>query len=103
MSIHASGHIAAERRLTERFPLQLEGELSTADVRLMGETLNVSSGGLLMRCDGDVPVGTTVTVRLYWPVQQSGKPVVLVVHGEIVRREPFRVAILRHEYDFEVC
>ena len=93
----------AERRSTERFPLQLHGELSTADLQVMTKTLNVSSGGLLMTCGHEIAIGTRVTVRLHWPVEQSGKPVTLVVHGEIIRQEPYQVAILRHEYDFEVC
>jgi hypothetical protein len=102
MATEESGRSLIERRLTERFPLHLEGELYCDDRQLMGETVNVSGGGLLMSCNAEMPVGTRVTVRLHWPVQQKGKPIVLVVKGEIVRREPCRVAILRREYDFEV-
>lgn len=103
MTIQESDPFVAERRSTLRFPLQLEGELSTAGLQLVVKTVNVSSGGLLMHCDREIAIGTMVTVRLHWPVEQAGKPVTLVVHGEIVRREPFRIAILRREYDFEVC
>jgi len=102
MSIQEADRFTAERRSTERFPLQLEGELTTAGLCLATKTVNVSSGGLLMNCDREIAIGTMVTVRLHWPVKQSGKPVTLVVHGEIVRQEPFRVAILRREYDFEI-
>lgn len=94
---------ATERRSTERFPLQLHGELSTAKVQFTTQTINVSGGGLLVTCDREIAIGTMVTIRLHWPVKQAGKPVTLVVHGEIVRKEPSQIAILRHEYDFEAC
>ena len=103
MSMQESGYVRTERRFNERYPLRLKGEVSAANFRLSGETVNISSGGMLLNCDLEVPVGTIVTVRLQWPVQQSEKPVILIVQGEIVRQEPSRVAILRKEYDFQAC
>jgi len=102
MGVQASDFVPTERRITERFPLRLKGELSAANLRMEGETVNISSGGMLLDCDLEVPVGTIVTVRLRWPIPQSDKPVILVIQGEIVRHESKRVAILRKEYDFQV-
>ena len=92
-----------ERRIGARFPLELSGELSAGDVRIRGRTANIGRGGLLMMCDGNVDIGTIVTVRLNWPVPQGDKRVILVLQGEIIRCESNRIAILHQEYDFEVC
>jgi len=101
-NMHAPKGFAPERRSSERFPIELKAELSAGGVRMLGKTANISSGGLLMVCDQDVEIGTLVTVRLHWPILQRKKPVVLVVYGEIIRRESNRIAILHRQHEFEV-
>jgi len=103
MSADVLNGSVSERRGSARYPLELEAELSSCEVRLSGTTANIGSGGLLMTCDRNVAIGSIVTVRMNWPVRQGDKQVVLVVQGEIIRRERSRVAILRRQYDFEVC
>jgi hypothetical protein len=102
-SAHAPKGYAPERRSSERFPIELQAELSAGGMRLRGKTANISSGGLLLTCDQDVEVGTLVTVRLHWPIQQRKKQVILVVYGEIIRRDASGLAILHRQHEFEVA
>jgi hypothetical protein len=66
-------------------------------------TANISSGGLLMTCDKQFRKGTLVTVRLQWPVGRRKDNLFLVVQGEIIRREPARIAIRQRRHDFELA
>jgi hypothetical protein len=93
---------SSERRLSIRFPLELPAEVSAGDVRITGKTANISSGGVLIACDSAIEMNTLVTVRMVWPVRQRKNPVVLVVQGEIVRREETGIALIRRRYEFEV-
>ena len=95
--------LTSERRLSARFPLELEAELSADNIRIKGTTANISSGGLLMTCDEDIGAVTPVTVRIKWPIRKGENQVILVVHGEIVRHEPTRIAILKRQHEFEVA
>lgn len=102
LSFHAPSDFAPDRRSTTRFPLELQAELAIGHARLHGKTANISSGGMLMTCDEDVELGSLVTVRLNWPIQQRERRVILVLHGEVIRREPSRFAILHRRHEFEV-
>jgi hypothetical protein len=102
LSFHAPHGFGSERRSSARFPLELPAELCWDSIRLVGKTANISSGGLLMTCDRDVQLGALVSVRLGWPLLQSDRRVVLIVHGEIIRRERSCIAILQRRYEFEV-
>lgn len=91
-----------ERRSSMRFQLELDADVSTAEQRFRGRTVNISSGGLLMNCGGHGEVGSLVTIRLDWPIQQRNKRITLVVHGEIIRRETDRFAVRQQRHEFEV-
>ena len=103
LGVYALPNVKPERRFSERFPLELPAELHVDGLRLSGQTINISSGGLLVKCDGNFQPGTVVTVRLEWPIRQRTRPVTLIVCGEVVRREPGRIAIQRQQYDFIVA
>ena len=102
LSFHAPSDFPQERRSTTRFPLELPAEISLGPSRIAGRTANISSGGMLLVCEDDVELGSLVTVRVHWPVQQRDRQVALVLHGEIIRREPSRIAILHRRHEFEV-
>ena len=103
LGISQPSNFAPERRTSARFPLELPAELTAGKVKLKAKTANISSGGLLLSCEQEVEVGTLVTVRLNWPIPQRSKQVVLVVHGEIIRRQASGIAILHRRHEFEVC
>lgn len=89
-----------ERRASVRFPLKLTAQAYAGDVRFEGTTVNISSGGLLLTSDQEIPAGTSLTVRLNWPIARRTKSVALVVKGAVVRCEPGCVAIQREHYRF---
>ena len=91
-----------ERRGSPRYPLELEGELQLDGCAVACRSANISSGGLLTICDREVQVGAAVIVRLDWPLRQRNRQVVLVVQGEVVRRAPGLIGILRRQYTFDV-
>jgi hypothetical protein len=95
--------VGSERRKTQRFPIELPAELCILEMRIPGTTVNISSGGLLMKCSHDsVKVGRRVKVRITnWP-NSSGKnsEVVLVIDGAVVRDSTEYVAVRRSRYQF---
>jgi len=105
LGISQPSNFAPERRTSARFPLELPAELTAGKVKLKAKTANISSGGLLLSCESqqEVEVGTLVTVRLNWPIPQRSKQVVLVMHGEIIRRQASGVAIRHRRHEFEIC
>jgi len=96
------GADSMERRSSMRFRLELDADISASGERFRGRTVNISSGGLLMSCGESVEVGTLVTVRIAWPIQQRNKRVTLVVHGEIIRRETSGIAVRQQRHEFEI-
>lgn len=94
--------VGLERRTTQRFPIRLPAELCILEMRIAGTTVNISSGGLLMKCShGSFKIGRRVKVRVNWP-KSSGKrsETVLVIEGSIVRDSTEHVAVRRIRYEF---
>jgi len=95
--------VGPERRTTRRFPIKLPAELCIREMRIPGTTVNISSGGLLMKCShGSFKIGKRVKVRITnWP-NSSGKnsEVVLVIEGAVVRDSTEHVAVRRIKYEF---
>lgn len=56
-----------QRRLHERFSIEVPVTVSVGEVRVTGRTQNVSLGGMLVTIDAPVAFGTAVVVRLRLP------------------------------------
>jgi hypothetical protein len=66
-----------------------------------GEVLNISTGGMLFRCDAPLPVGEVIRAEVTWPfLLQSGNPMELEVQGMIVRSGPEGIAVSIGRYHF---
>lgn len=92
-----------ERRASRRFPIELVAELTVGSARILGTTVNISSGGLLMTCSGaEFQVGTRVTVRVAgWPAKRRrNRKVALILQGRVVRSFADQVAVRRLRYEF---
>jgi hypothetical protein len=95
-----------ERRKSKRFPIRRKLQLKMLNKRSTilagnGETLNISSSGLLFTSDCDPPVGSRVELSIDWPVQLDEKCLVkLVAQGRIIRHQSgeFAVKILSHDF-----
>jgi PilZ domain len=95
-----------ERRGSRRFPIRCKLQFKTSDKRSAifvgnGQTLNISSSGVLVQSDCDLPVGERVELFIDWPVQLNEKcGLKLVTEGIIIRRanREFAVDIIRYEF-----
>ena len=93
-----------ERRSSVRYPLVLEvryliraGKCSSGT----GQTVNMSSGGILISSQHRMEVGTQIEASLRWPWSLDGKvPLQLVAVGRIVRSGAhfFAVNLERHHF-----
>ena len=95
--------IGSERRTTQRYPIQLPAELCIGEKRICGTTVNISSGGLLIKCSDDaVKIGGHVNVRITnWPnSSRNNSEVVLMIEGAVVRNWTGYVAVRRMRYKF---
>jgi PilZ domain-containing protein len=95
--------VGSERRTTERFPIELPAELCIREIRIPGTTVNISSGGLLMKCSHDsVKIGKRVKVRITnWPNSRGkNSDVALIMEGAVVRDSTGYLAVRRTRYAF---
>jgi PilZ domain len=95
-----------ERRGARRFPLRFKLQFKTSDKRSAilvgnGQTQNISSSGVLVRSDCDLPVGERVELLIDWPVQLNDNcGLKFITEGRIIRHSnrEFAVRIVRHEF-----
>src|SRR4051812_5760735 len=66
-----------------------------------GETLNVSSSGVLFNSHCDLPVGNKVEFSIDWPVKLNDNCLLkLVVRGRVVRHQNGQFAVKVERYNF---
>ena len=98
--------VATERRRNHRFQLELPLRYSAerpdrTQVRGEGLTVNISSGGALVKINDPMPLGTHLDLSIDWPIQ-AGAPrrLRLKALGEVIRSDDDSLAIVfrRHEF-----
>jgi hypothetical protein len=93
-----------DRRSHNRYPitLQLQYKLGTGRVRLgFGQTINISSRGVLFEVEEELPNGGKIELALNWPFLLQGScGLKLVMRGRIVRRERNRIALKAQFHEF---
>lgn len=95
-----------ERRATDRFPIEHRlcyrlMEARQAGGRGEGQTVNMSSCGILFTSGAPLPVGERVELAVEWPAQLNENcGLKLVALGRIVRADAERAAIQIEKYDF---
>lgn len=95
-----------DRRQSDRFPIAREVRYRILDKRIAaesgkGNTLNMSSSGVLFAVEGAVPPGLRVELSINWPVKLNDKCALrFVARGRVVRAERGTAAIeiLEHEF-----
>ena len=98
-----------DRRTTDRFPLEnalryrfLEAQESGSAGT--GQTLNMSSGGMLLKVEAPLPVGEQIEVSVDWPAELNARcGLKLVALGKVVRSNAERAAVRIEKYDFRTC
>jgi hypothetical protein len=103
--VEAALTINIERRSGIRYPLQLGVRYRTHDRRRsvmgVGETLNVSSSGVLVVSQHDVWAGARLEMTLDWPYQlDEAIPLQLVLGVRVVRytKSAFAGAIVQYQF-----
>lgn len=103
--MEAARGINIERRSGIRYPLRLGVHYRTQDRRRrvigVGETLNVSSSGVLVVSQHDLWAGARLEMTLEWPYQLDETiPLQLVLGVRVVRytKSAFAVAIVQYQF-----
>jgi len=95
-----------DRRAANRFPIERQIHYKTLGKRKIGEdglgqTINISSTGVLFTTDHRLSPGRRLEVSISWPAQLDSKiSLKLVARGRVVRSEEGRAAIEIHQYEF---
>jgi hypothetical protein len=97
--------MAHERRMKSRYPLELNvryqilgaGGAATGS----GQTINISSSGMLLACASSIAEGTRLKAFVEWPSLLNGTtPLQLIMVGTVVRRTPIGVSMVFESYQF---
>ena len=94
-----------ERRSKARYPVKLTVRYRTIGrshaVNGVGQTLNMSSGGLLLHAEHEMPAGLRLELNVEWPLLLNGTvPLQLVAHGKVVRGRGSEFAVSFVQYQF---
>lgn len=99
-----SNVLVFERRSRQRFPLSLEIEFRTygkAGQFGLGQTLNISSSGLLFQTADARMLSGSIVVLVNWPYLLDGFCALkLVMKGRIVRRQGGTFAVHSKHHEF---
>ena len=90
------------RRKHRRFLIELELRYRLASGKSgTGESVNMSSGGLLFSCEDPLPPGELIEADLTWPfLIENGQALELRVHGMILRSSVAGIAVSISKYQF---
>src|ERR1700733_1773989 len=93
-----------ERRVKSRYPLELNVRYQTMDagpVAGVGQTVNVSSSGMLLACASNIPEGARLKIFIEWPSLLNGTtPLQLITVGTVVRCTEIGISIVFESYQF---
>jgi hypothetical protein len=93
----------SDRRTTDRFPIENNLRYKVMDNLQTGngQTLNMSSGGILFTAESRLPMGEQIEVSVDWPAQLNARcGLKLVALGKVVRSTNDAAAIRIEKYDF---
>jgi len=95
-----------DRRSSDRFPIQREVRYKILSGRDFvetggGETINMSSSGILFTSEHELQEGKRLEMSVSWPARLDDKcNLKLVVKGRVIRSEEGRTAMSIEKYEF---
>jgi hypothetical protein len=94
-----------ERRAKSRYPLELNARYQAAGaagpVAGVGQTVNMSSSGMLLACENHIPQGTRLKIFVEWPSLLDGTtPLQLITLGTVVRCADAGISVEFESYQF---
>jgi hypothetical protein len=96
----------AERRSADRFPIARDLQYKVLSKRSgveagLGQTINISSNGVLFTTENYLIPGRRLEVSISWPAQLNEVcHLKLVARGRVVRSEEGRAAMEIQQYEF---
>jgi hypothetical protein len=107
--VNAETRRSEDRRRSERFPIEREvrykmlGKKSSGELGA-GQTINISSSGVLFKGETFLLPGKRVELSISWPAQLNNKTnLKLVARGRVVRCEEGCAAIEIQQYEFRTA
>lgn len=100
--------ISMDRRAKTRYPIECDLEYrifrGRADFRIgTGQTINISSDGLLFYTREELTQGSGIELTLNWPVTLDDRiPLTLRLKGSVVRSEGDRAAAQINSHEFRL-
>ena len=97
---------SGDRRLTSRFPLQQEVRYRLVQSKAMaakgvGQTVDISSGGVLFTTSDRLPTGRMVEIAMNWPARLNGTCALqFVARGRVIRSDGKTAVIRIQRYEF---
>jgi PilZ domain len=94
------------RRKSQRFPIELDVRYRTTGRRSeilvgTGQTVNISSSGVLFTSRHELPIGTRLEIFIRWPMKLNERcGLNLVGRGPVVRRGEGQLAVRFQEWQF---
>ena len=97
--------MTSERRTKVRYPIELTVQYQTLGLQMpmcgAGQTLNLSSSGMLITAEHSLPEGCHLRVTIEWPTLLNGKTALqLVTTGKVVRQQESAFGISFDQYQF---
>jgi hypothetical protein len=104
--VNLNDNVQADRRHSDRFPIEREVRYKVLNKRSNeetgdGKTVNISSSGILFTVEHMLLPGRRMELAISWPAQLNNKTALkLVARGRVVRFEGGRAAIEIQQYEF---
>lgn len=96
-----------DRRSADRFPITRDvviRPIGTVRDGVAGQTINISSNGVLVSTEQPLAVGERLQVAISWPAQlENGCNLNLIANGRVVRQVDGQVAIEIQQYEFRTA
>jgi hypothetical protein len=105
-SIHSRSFLEASGRSHCRFPIQCDLQYRIKDGKTVvengfGQTINVSSNGVLFESQAAIPPGNRIELRITWPAHLSNEVGLQPwLRGYTVRAQQNRTAVAFSRYEF---
>ena len=101
--------VVHERRRKRRCPVELRCRFEIRKGKTLlrtgiGTTIDMSSGGILLRADGPLEVGSTVRLAIDWPfLLNQACGLQLAVDGRVLRSDERGTTVEIRRFEFRTC
>jgi hypothetical protein len=97
--------MSIERRFKSRYPIALSVRYQTMGIKGsltgVGQTINISSNGMLLACASNIPEGARLKIWVEWPSLLNGiTPLQLITVAIVVRCTKVGVCVVFDSYQF---